>query len=153
MELLHQLYERFENKEKVAEDAEKVWRQLVERKFAQYSLPFVQLFRFIVNCHDLVRFDACLESMLQVLSVVRYSTEEQSTGFKIWSNGLKLLLEVVKLSESTPDSFREVFQQQVAEETLVSSLSIGLQAIVRAVTFYCGQVEIQESVSTKQLAS
>ena len=153
VELLHQLYERFENKEKVVEDAEKVWRQLVERKFAQYSLPFVQLFRFIVNCHDLVRFDACLESMLQVLSVVRYSTEEQSTGFKIWSNGLKLLLEVVKLSESTPDSFREVFQQQVAEETLVSSLSIGLQAIVRAVAFYCGQVEIQESVSTKQLAS
>ena len=153
VELLHQLYERFEDKEKVAEDAEQVWRQLIERKFAQYSLPFVQLFRFIVNCHDLVRFDVCLESMLQVLSVVRYSTDEQSTGFKIWSNGLKLLLEVVKLSESTPDSFREAFQQQVAEETFVSSLSIGLQAIVHAVAFYCGQMKIQGSVSKKQLVS
>ena len=133
--VLKRLYERTSEKKTIVEKANRMWSELIEKRLAQSSLPFVVFFRYVVGCHDLSEFGECFDHAVQVLSAVPYSEEKESIAYAIWNNGMSLLLEGVKMKATSLNALK-LFQELMKSEVEVASLSLRLQAVAQAILIY-----------------
>ena len=133
--VLKRLYERTNDKKTIVEKANRMWSELIEKRLAQSSLPFVVFFRYVVGCHDLSEFGECFDHAVQVLSAVPYSEEKESIAYAIWNNGMSLLLEGVKMKATSLNALK-LFQELMKSEVEVASLSLRLQAVAQAILIY-----------------
>ena len=140
--VLKRLYERTSEKKTIVEKANRMWSELIEKRLAQSSLPFVVFFRYVVGCHDLSEFGECFDHAVQVLSAVPYSEEKESIAYAIWNNGMSLLLEGVKMKATSLNALK-LFRELMKSEVEVASLSLRLQAVAQAILIYSEKRECE----------
>lgn len=133
--VLKRLYERAKDKKTIVEKANRMWSELIDHHLAQSSLPFIILFRYIVGCHDLNEYGKCFENVAKVLNTVPYSEEKESNAHAIWNNGMRLLLEGVKVKAISLSTLK-LFQEVINSEVEVTTCSPSLQAMTRAILLY-----------------
>ena len=138
--------ERENEKEMIIKKANRMWNELIEKRLAHISLPFVVFFRYVVGCHDLSEFGACFDHTVRVLSAVPYSEEKDSTAYAIWNNGMSLFLEGVKMKAASLHALK-LFQELMKSEVEIASLSPRLQTLAQAILIYSEKIESEDSAS------
>ena len=138
--------ERENEKEMIIKKANRMWNELIEKRLAHISLPFVVFFRYVVGCHDLSEFGACFDHTVRVLSAVPYSEEKDSTAYAIWNNGMSLFLEGVKMKAASLHALK-LFQELMKSEVEIASLSPRLQTLAQAILIYSEKIESEDAAS------
>lgn len=143
MSTIHRLWRVVEDKEELIQYVVKNWRELIEKKAAAMSLPFMQFFRFVLNQHQQIEYSSCLQYAIQTLQNCEFNAERNSTCY-LWRTGLRLILGVLKSLPSIDDRVRVEFERIVVsaekESSIYYQLPLDLQSTVLAILSYCGNV-------------
>ena len=138
--------ERENEKEMIIKKANRMWNELIEKRLAHISLPFVVFFRYVVGCHDLSEFGACFDHTVRVLGAVPYSQEKDSAAYAIWNNGMSLFLEGGKMKAASLHALK-LFQELMKSEVDIASLSPRLQTLAQAILIYSEKIESEDAAS------
>ena len=143
VEILHQLCESSEETEVVLKEVDTKWKELIDKNFGLLSLPFMQLYHFILDHHLLLSYESCLRNIVACLRSVPYSSVSGSKPNTLWGIGLRLILSIIK-SIPTVD---ELFKQEFAELIKTNELPTDLQSLVIAIgSFYSESPQINHLV-------
>lgn len=143
VEILHQLCESSEETEVVLKEVDTKWKELIDKNFGLLSLPFMQLYHFILDHHLLLSYESCLRNIVACLRSVPYSSVSGSKPNILWRIGLRLILSIIK-SIPTVD---ELFKQEFAELIKTNELPTDLQSLVIAIgSFYSESSQINHLV-------
>lgn len=135
VEILHQLCENGDQTERILQEADTKWKELIDKDFGILSLPFMQFYHFILEHHQLTTHTSCLQRIVACLRSVSYSSVAGSKANSLWRIGLGLILSILKSTPSVDESFVQAFSELI----LGNDLPTDLQSIVTAINSFCSE--------------
>ena len=135
VEILHQLCEGSDQMERILQEADTKWKELIDKNFGILSLPFMKFYHFILAHHHLASYESCLQRIVACLHSVSYSSVAGSKPNTLWRIGLGLILSILKSTPSVDKSFKQAYLELIKENDLPTDL----QSLVTAIGSFCSE--------------